>query len=78
MPGTYNGGGSVITIRRSEKDMERRKEHWAKKRDRAQAEFDAKLASAPTFEARLAKAEKQTKKRRDEQRRQRRVGTPSG
>lgn len=39
--GSYIGGHTVITIRRSEKDMQRWKEHWKHKLEREQKEHDA-------------------------------------
>ena len=40
MVGTYNGGGTVIKVKRSNRDLEQRKAHWKRKIAREQKKFD--------------------------------------
>jgi uncharacterized protein with PIN domain len=43
---SYLGGHTVITVRRSADDLERRKAHWRKKLAREQREYDAAVRPA--------------------------------
>ena len=47
MVGTYNGGGTVIKVKRSNRDLEQRKAHWKRKIAREQKKFDQSRGRAP-------------------------------
>jgi hypothetical protein len=54
MSGSYLGGNTVITVRRSAQDMERRKAHWRRKLAREQRVLSTGARTSPPRRAEAA------------------------